>query len=117
MKTFYIILLVLLLFVFIIIVLGLIAFIYFFFYHRADPEKPIYEVNVWIFTINDNLIILKLSLKDSDTIKNIKSLVQKKAGIPEKSMNLSNLGQKMEDAKTISEYNIRNGSIIDLITY
>lgn len=116
MKTLYIILLVLFLFVFLIIVFSLIALLYI--YRRVDAEQPpIYEVNVWIFTINDNLITLKLKLKDSDTIKSIKDLVQKKAGIPEKSMNLSNLGRKMEDGKTISEYNIRNGSIIDLITY
>lgn len=76
-----------------------------------------HEINIWIFTTNDNLVTVKLKMKESDKIRQIKELISKQKSIPIEQMNLSSLGQKLDDDLTIKDYNIRKGSIIDLLAF
>lgn len=81
------------------------------------PPEPEQQISIWVYTKDDNFIPVKLIMKDSDKIEAIKEFVEKKHGIPAKRQSLSSLGMKLDDDKTLLDYNIRKGSIIDDITF
>ncbi len=80
-------------------------------------QKRPFEICVWIYTVDDNLIREKINLKETDTIRRIKEVIEEKQNIPRSSMSLSLLGTKLEDDKTLLFYNIHKGSIVDLLVY
>ena len=54
-------------------------------------------------------------VESTDTIEKIKSIVEVKEGIPIIQQRLIFSGKQLEDSKTIAEYNIPNGSTINLV--
>ncbi len=76
-----------------------------------------YEMMVWIYSVDDNLIHQKLRVKETDTIRRIKEIIEEKQNISKNLMNLSLFGTKLEDDKTLLFYNIHEGTIIDLMTF
>ncbi len=80
-------------------------------------QKRPFEICVWIYTVDDNLIREKVNLKETDTIRRIKEAIEEKQNIPRSSMNLNLLGTELEDDKTLLFYNIHKGSIVDLFVY
>ena len=59
--------------------------------------------------------ILTLEVEPTDSIDSIKQKVQEREGIPPNRQQLFFNGQRLEEGKTLSDYNIQKESILDLI--
>ena len=58
--------------------------------------------------------IITLKVKPSDTIENIKAMIQDRENIPLGQQKLTFSGRQLEDGHTMSNYNVERGSTLDL---
>ncbi|XP_019091182.1 PREDICTED: polyubiquitin-B-like [Camelina sativa] len=69
-----------------------------------DPG-PGAVMRIFVSTIKEKTFILEV--KGSDTIKNVKTMIHDQGGPPVDQLNLNFHGTKLENSRTIADYNIR----------
>ena len=68
-----------------------------------------------IFVRPPNKESITLTVKASDTITNIKAIIQNQEGTPRKQQRLIYAGKQLEDYKTLKDYNIQQYSTVELV--
>jgi ubiquitin len=87
---------------------------------KCNSDTPEASINIKI-TNNFGIIIISpnchfnLDVKPNDTIGEVKSKIQGQKGIPTAQQQLSFGGKQLEDHRSLSNYNIANGSTVQLV--
>ena len=80
------------------------------------PTSPLESDGMWIFIKTLTGKIIKLQVQAFDTIENVKLKIQNKENIPPNQQTLAFGGKHLEDKYTLSDYDIRKGHTLHLVS-
>lgn len=91
--------------------------------HLEQIERKKQRIHAELITLRRHLQItvklirnkIILNVNSSDTIESIKAKAAEKDGIPSHQIDLIFLGRRLKNELTLSDYNIQNGSVLDVI--
>ena len=78
------------------------------------PKKYIIKMQIFVKTLTGKTILL--NVEPSETVENIKNLIQEEEGVPKEQQRLISY-KELYNYKTLSQYNITNLSTIYLSLY
>ncbi len=79
---------------------------------RRDPNDP-HGMQITFKKLTGKVVPLRV--RSTDTILTVKVLIQHSEGIPADQQRLIFAGKQLEDDLTLTEYNIREGSMVDVV--